>query len=105
MPGCSRGAITMKMMSSTSITSTMGVTLMLEFTLGPSFRTLIAIVPSSFLPAGLAVFKHPDSTQSEFNQCIGHRSCHFCSRPAEVRLAEVLHKGNVWAAAGLRALG
>jgi hypothetical protein len=32
------GVITMKMISSTSMTSTMGVTLMLELTLAPSFR-------------------------------------------------------------------
>jgi hypothetical protein len=33
----------MKMINSTSITSTMGVTLMLEFTFAPSLRTLMAI--------------------------------------------------------------
>jgi hypothetical protein len=32
------GVITMKMISNTSITSTMGVTLMLELTFCPSFR-------------------------------------------------------------------
>src|SRR5947209_8867854 len=36
----------MKMMSSTSITSTIGVTLMLELTLEPSSRTAIAIMCS-----------------------------------------------------------
>jgi hypothetical protein len=35
--------ITMKMINSTSITSTMGVTLMFELTLAPSFRVEIAI--------------------------------------------------------------
>jgi hypothetical protein len=38
------GVMTMKMISRTSITSTMGVTLMLELTLVPSLRTAIAIV-------------------------------------------------------------
>src|SRR5271157_2803994 len=42
-PCCNMGVITMKTMSSTSITSTMGVTLMLELTLAPSLRTDIAI--------------------------------------------------------------
>ena len=37
-PFCNMGVMTMKMISSTSITSTMGVTLMLELTLTPSFR-------------------------------------------------------------------
>jgi len=41
---CSMGVMTMKMISSTSITSTMGVTLMLALTLLPSFRTATAIV-------------------------------------------------------------
>jgi hypothetical protein len=34
----------MKTISNTNITSTMGVTLMLEFTFAPSFLTTIAIV-------------------------------------------------------------
>jgi hypothetical protein len=38
------GVMTMKMISNTSITSTMGVTLILELTLLPSLRTAIAIV-------------------------------------------------------------
>src|SRR5215831_20118639 len=42
-PFCSIGVMTMKMISSTSITSTMGVTLMLEFTFEPSSRTAIPI--------------------------------------------------------------
>jgi hypothetical protein len=37
------GVITMKMINSTNITSTMGVTLMSEFTLAPSFRFANAI--------------------------------------------------------------
>jgi hypothetical protein len=42
------GVITMKMINSTSMTSTMGVTLMLELTLAPSFRNEIAML---FSPA------------------------------------------------------
>src|SRR5919204_3442010 len=42
-PFCSMGVMTMKIISSTSITSTMGVTLMLELTFFPSSRTAIAI--------------------------------------------------------------
>src|SRR6202171_2067778 len=42
-PCCNIGVITIKMISNTSITSTMGVTLMLELTLIPSFRLLSAI--------------------------------------------------------------
>src|SRR5215472_4715560 len=49
-PFCNMGVITMKMISNTSITSTIGVTLMLEFTLAPSFRTAIAMVPSGLPP-------------------------------------------------------
>jgi hypothetical protein len=37
------GVMTMKMIKSTSITSTMGVTLMFELTFLPSFRVAIAI--------------------------------------------------------------
>src|ERR1700741_3014948 len=40
---CNIGVMTMKMISSTSITSTMGVTLMFEFTLLPSSRFAKAI--------------------------------------------------------------
>src|ERR1017187_3300225 len=40
----SMGVITMKMMSSTSMTSTMGVTLIFELTLPPSLRTVIPIL-------------------------------------------------------------
>jgi len=43
-PFWSMGVMTMKMMSSTSITSTMGVTLMLELTLLPSSRTASAML-------------------------------------------------------------
>src|SRR5271165_1828642 len=43
-PFCSIGVMTMKMISSTSITSTMGVTLMLEFTFEPSSRFANAIL-------------------------------------------------------------
>src|SRR5271170_2282867 len=43
MPFCNMGVITMKMINSTSITSTMGVTLIFELTLAPSFRFEIAI--------------------------------------------------------------
>src|SRR4051794_4477601 len=42
-PFCNMGVMTMKMMSSTSITSTIGVTLMFELTLTPSLRTFNAI--------------------------------------------------------------
>src|SRR5215469_2435343 len=49
-PFCNMGVITMKMISNTSITSTMGVTLMLELTLRPSFRTTIAMVLLLRLP-------------------------------------------------------
>src|SRR5271157_4680329 len=42
-PCCNMGVMTMKMMSSTSITSTMGVTLMLELTFLPSSRFANAI--------------------------------------------------------------
>ena len=38
MPFCNMGVMTMKMISSTNITSTIGVTLMSELTLAPSFR-------------------------------------------------------------------
>ena len=38
-PCCNMGVTTMKMISSTNITSTMGVTLMSELTFAPSFRT------------------------------------------------------------------
>src|ERR1035437_7415515 len=50
----SMGVMTMKMISSTSITSTIGVTLMFELTLLPSLRTAIPIVraPSSIFCAG-----------------------------------------------------
>src|SRR5882757_1409715 len=43
MPFCNMGVITMKMISSTNITSTIGVTLMSELTLAPSFRLANAI--------------------------------------------------------------
>src|ERR1035437_1487617 len=43
-PFCTMGVMTMKMMRTTSITSTMGVTLMLELTFLPSSRTAIAII-------------------------------------------------------------
>ncbi len=42
-PFCNMGVITMKMISNTSITSTMGVTLMFEFTFAPSLRFANAI--------------------------------------------------------------
>ena len=42
-PFCNMGVITMKMINNTSITSTMGVTLMSELTLAPSFRNANAI--------------------------------------------------------------
>ncbi len=45
-PFCSIGVMTMKMISSTSITSTMGVTLMFEFTFEPSSRFASAMVQS-----------------------------------------------------------
>src|SRR5579864_1140511 len=43
MPFCNMGVTTMKMISRTSITSTMGVTLISEVTFAPSFRFEIAI--------------------------------------------------------------
>src|ERR1019366_9173740 len=46
-PFCNMGVITMKMINNTSITSTMGVTLMSELTLAPSLRTDIAMEISS----------------------------------------------------------
>src|SRR5579871_2232240 len=54
------GVMTMKMMSSTSITSTMGVTLMLELTLLPSLRIASAISSNSSrlpLPADLTALQ------------------------------------------------
>src|ERR1700749_2650118 len=47
---CSIGVMTMKMMSSTSITSTIGVTLMLELTFLPSSRT---VIPMEWAPSEL----------------------------------------------------
>src|SRR6266700_4732340 len=44
IPFCNIGVITMKMISNTSMTSTMGVTLMFELTFAPSFLMLIAII-------------------------------------------------------------
>ena len=49
-PFCNMGVITMKMISSTSITSTMGVTLMSELTLAPSFLFAIDISLISCAP-------------------------------------------------------
>src|SRR5882724_7405274 len=43
LPCCNMGVITMKIISSTSITSTMGVTFISELTLAPSLRVAIAI--------------------------------------------------------------
>src|ERR1700687_5854174 len=61
-PCCNMGVITMKMISNTSITSTMGVTLMLELTLTPSFRLLNAI--SSLLLGGrLSPARAEDNSQ------------------------------------------
>ena len=45
-PFCNMGVTTMKMISRTSITSTMGVTLMSELTFAPSFRFANAITRS-----------------------------------------------------------
>src|SRR5271166_4321985 len=59
-PFCNMGVMTMKMMSSTSITSTMGVTLMLELTLLPSLRNASAISSNSSrlpLPANLTALQ------------------------------------------------
>src|SRR5271165_7160789 len=47
LSACSIGVMTIKMISSTSITSTIGVTLMLEFTFDPSSRFTIAISSTS----------------------------------------------------------
>src|SRR5579863_5561101 len=46
---CNIGVMTMKMISSTSITSTMGVTLMLELTLLPSLRTATHIIGTPYV--------------------------------------------------------
>src|SRR3954465_556652 len=50
---CSMGVMTMKMISRTNITSTIGVTLMLELTFAPSSRIAIAIIflPPEFSPS------------------------------------------------------
>jgi hypothetical protein len=57
------GVITMKMISNTNITSTIGVTLMLELTLTPSFRLLNAITHFSsavaYLPPELSIIPQP----------------------------------------------
>src|SRR5947199_3372617 len=50
MPFCNMGVTTMKMISSTSITSTMGVTLMSDVTFAPSFRLASAIASPALLP-------------------------------------------------------
>src|SRR5271165_2349289 len=55
-PFCSIGVMTMKMISSTSITSTIGVTLMLEFTLDPSSRFASAIGSTSPFHRNSAVY-------------------------------------------------
>src|SRR5271165_2171646 len=55
-PFCSIGVMTIKMISSTSITSTIGVTLMLEFTFDPSSRFTIAISSTSPLFLNSAVY-------------------------------------------------
>src|ERR1700761_126047 len=76
---CSMGVMTMKTISNTSITSTIGVTLMLELTLAPSFRTAIAIV----LLRGsrcYSVFKGSD--------CLGHlHSLGKHSRPPHLQIS------------------
>src|SRR6185312_4162477 len=65
-----RGVMTMKMMSSTSITSTIGVTLMLELTLLPSSLFTIAIL-DSVLPvrrSGLG----EDCRRELYGPCLAH---------------------------------
>src|SRR5690348_7243940 len=64
------GVITMKMISSTSMTSTMGVTLMLELTLAPSFLLLIAMACSP-------------SARNSLSACRGKRPVRsaVCARP------------------------
>src|ERR1700730_13170338 len=61
-PCCNIGVITMKMISNTSITSTMGVTLMLELTLIPSFRLFNAI-SSLLLGSLLSPARADDNSQ------------------------------------------
>src|ERR1700682_5727934 len=61
-PCCNMGVITMKMISNTSITSTIGVTLMLELTLTPSFRLFNAI-DSLLLGGRLAPARAEDHSQ------------------------------------------
>ena len=58
MPFCNMGVTTMKMISRTSITSTMGVTLMSELTFAPSFRFANAIAVSPVLPPRSGADKH-----------------------------------------------
>src|SRR6266481_4139013 len=58
-PCCNMGVTTMKMISNTSITSTMGVTLMSELTFAPSFLTEIAI-EASFPVSPLRSTRRPD---------------------------------------------
>src|SRR6185437_4033142 len=69
-PFCNMGVMTMKMISSTSITSTMGVTLMLELTLAPSFLLLIAMACSP-------------SARNSLSACRGKRPVRsaVCARP------------------------
>jgi hypothetical protein len=76
----------MKMISSTSITSTMGVTLMLELTLLPSLRTAIPIVwaplPEDFYSGWLpALLKEPHGWR-EFET--GGQESVYLSRPPQL---------------------
>src|SRR6202140_3950033 len=69
-PFCSIGVITMKMISSTSITSTMGVTLFLEFTLSPSLRMFMAFgLPPGLVPHHGGPFQE---VVKQFAGCVVH---------------------------------
>src|SRR5581483_607439 len=78
-PFCNMGVITMKMINSTSMTSTMGVTLMLELTFAPSSLFDIAITVllphSAFKPrfggrSGRDYFR-PDLSNSSTDAHVG----------------------------------
>src|SRR5580698_9069279 len=75
-PFCNIGVITMKMISNTSITSTMGVTLMSELTLAPSFLllsdiSLISCVLASVPPSHLIGSRPQGGQDSSPKQCSG----------------------------------
>src|SRR6266849_4037791 len=98
-PCCNIGVITMKMINSTSITSTMGVTLMLEFTLTPSFRFANAI--SSHLLGGLLLPPEPRTILSV--SCFESGAGPFARRPISNSEVVALPYSN--AAVKLKSLG